>query len=98
MSGNISFFKRTVELKKKKKKKKKKKQVQIYGKEMPHSQITEQTMAPRGVNIKTQIQIDIQRILGGCILISILPGKASRTLVEMARLAERLNKRSRSRS
>ena len=37
MSTKVSFFKRTIGLKK---------QVQIYGKEMPHSQITEQIMAP----------------------------------------------------
>ena len=36
------------------------------------------------------------RILGECILISSLPGKSLRTLVEIARLAERFNKRSQS--
>ena len=35
----------------------------------------------------------IQRILGECLLISSLPGKALRTLVDIARLAERFNKR-----
>ena len=33
-------------------------------------------------------------ILGECLLISILPGKALRTLVYIARLAERFNMRS----
>ena len=38
------------------------------------------------------------RILGECLLISSLPGKALRTLVDIARLAERFNKRSQSRA
>ena len=37
-------------------------------------------------------------LLGECLLISSLPGKASRTLVDIARLAERFNMRSRSRA
>ena len=40
----------------------------------------------------------ILRILGECLLISSLPGKALRTLVDIARLAERFNKRSQSRA
>ena len=40
----------------------------------------------------------IQRILGECLLISNLPGKALRTLVYIARLAERFNMRSQSRA
>ena len=40
----------------------------------------------------------IKRILGECLLISSLPGKALRTLVDIARLAERYNKRSQSRA
>ena len=38
----------------------------------------------------------IKRILGECLLISSLPGKALRTLVDIARLAERFNMRSQS--
>ena len=38
------------------------------------------------------------RILGECLLISSLPGKALRTLVDIARLAERFNMRSQSRA
>ena len=37
-----------------------------------------------------------KRILGECLLISSLPGKASRMLVDIARLAERFNMHSRS--
>ena len=37
-----------------------------------------------------------QRILGECLLISSLPGKALRMLVDIARLAERFNKHSQS--
>ena len=40
----------------------------------------------------------IKRILGECLLISSLPGKAFRTLVDIARLAERFNMRSQSRA
>ena len=40
----------------------------------------------------------IKRILGECLLISSLPGKALRTLVDIARLAERFNMRSQSRA
>ena len=40
----------------------------------------------------------IQRILGECLLISSLPGKALRTLVDIARLAEQFNMRSQSRA
>ena len=36
-------------------------------------------------------------MLGECLLISTLPGDASRTLVDIARLAERLKMRSQSR-
>ena len=39
-----------------------------------------------------------QRILGECLLISSLPGKALRTLVDIARLAERFNMGSQSRA
>ena len=39
-----------------------------------------------------------QSILGECLLISSLPGKAFRTLVDIAGLAERFNKRSQSRT
>ena len=38
------------------------------------------------------------RILGECLLISSLPGKVLRTLVDIARLAERFNMRSQSRA
>ena len=38
----------------------------------------------------------VHRILGECHLISSLPGKALRTLVDIARLAERFNMRSQS--
>ena len=37
-----------------------------------------------------------KRILGECLLISSLPGKVLRTLVDIARLAERFNMRSQS--
>ena len=40
--------------------------------------------------------LKIKRILGECLLISSLPGKALRTLVDIARLAERFNMRSQS--
>ena len=40
----------------------------------------------------------IYRILGECLLISSLPGKALRKLVDIARLAERFNKHSQSRA
>ena len=40
----------------------------------------------------------IERILGESFLISSLPGKALRTLVDIARLAERFNMRSHSRA
>ena len=39
-----------------------------------------------------------KRILGECLLISSLPGKVLRTLVDIARLAERFNMRSQSRA
>ena len=39
---------------------------------------------------------DRKRILGECLLISSLPGKAMRMLVDIARLAERFNMRSQS--
>ena len=39
---------------------------------------------------------EIYRILGECILILSLPGKALRTLVDIARLAERFNMHSQS--
>ena len=38
----------------------------------------------------------IKRILGECLLISNLPGKALRMLVDLAKHAERYNKRSQS--
>ena len=38
----------------------------------------------------------IKRILGECLLISSLPGKALRTLVDIARLAEQFNMHSQS--
>ena len=41
-------------------------------------------------------RINKQRILGECILISSLPGKAFRTLVDIVRLAERFNMHSQS--
>ena len=41
---------------------------------------------------------DILRILGESLLISSLPGKALRTHVDIARLAERFNMRSQSRA
>ena len=41
---------------------------------------------------------DKSRILGECLLISSLPGKALRVLVDIARLAERFNMRSQSRA
>ena len=41
---------------------------------------------------------EIYRILGECLLISSLPGKALRTHVDIARLAERFNMRSQSRA
>ena len=40
----------------------------------------------------------IENTLGECLLISSLPGKALRTLVDIARLAERFNMRSQSRA
>ena len=39
-----------------------------------------------------------ERILGECLLISSLPGKALRTLVDIARLTERFNMRFQSRA
>ena len=41
-------------------------------------------------------KICIKRILGECLLLSSLPGKALRTLVDIARLAERFNMQSQS--
>ena len=41
---------------------------------------------------------ETKRILGECLLISSLPGNALITVVDMARLAERFNKRSQSRA
>ena len=38
----------------------------------------------------------MNRIPGSCLLISSLPGSASRKIVDIARLAEQFNKRSRS--
>ena len=43
-------------------------------------------------------RVGILRILGECLLISSLPGKALRTLVDIARLAKRFNIRSQSRA
>ena len=40
---------------------------------------------------------EIKKILGECLMISILPGKGLRELVDIARLAERFNMRSQSR-
>ena len=54
-----------------------------------------------GSLIKTNAELivhSIKRILGECLLISSLPGKALRTLVDIARLAERFNMRSQSRA
>ena len=39
-----------------------------------------------------------KRILGECLLISSLPGKALRTLIDIARLAKQFNMRSQSRA
>ena len=58
------------------------------------------------INLKTYLaviaevilRIDTKRILGKCLLISSLPGKALRTLVDIARLAEQYNMRSQSRA
>ena len=44
------------------------------------------------------IQYEVYRILGECLLISSLPGKALRTHVDIARLAERFNMRSQRRA
>ena len=41
---------------------------------------------------------EIWRILGECLLISSLPGKGLRKLVDIARLSERFNMRSQSRA
>ena len=46
---------------------------------------------------KIKFIIAVKGILGECLLISSLPGKALRTLVDIARLAERFNMRSKSR-
>ena len=43
-------------------------------------------------------KLSMPMILGECLLISSLPGKALRTLVDIARLAERFNMRSPSRA
>ena len=42
--------------------------------------------------------LHIYRILGECLLISSLPDKALRTLLDIARLSERFNMRSQSRA
>ena len=44
------------------------------------------------------LQYNTQRIQGECLLISSLPGNALRTLVDIARLAERFNMRYQSRA
>ena len=44
------------------------------------------------------LSTDIKRILGECLLISSLPGKALRKHVDIGRLAERFNMRSQSRA
>ena len=49
------------------------------------------------MKIRTQpLEVCTERILGEGLLISSLPGKALRMLVDIARLAERFNMRSRS--
>ena len=50
------------------------------------------------MEIKTLKQSINKPILGERLLISSLPGKALRTLVDIARLAEQFNKRSQSRT
>ena len=46
---------------------------------------------------KNKMEVNCKyRVLGECLLISSLPGKALRTLVDIARLAERFNMRSQS--
>ena len=40
--------------------------------------------------------LEVSFSIGECLLISSLPGKALRTLVDIAKLAERFNKRSQS--
>ena len=49
-------------------------------------------------SLGTKVISNRERILGDCILISILPGKSWRTLVDIARLAQRFKMRSQSRA
>ena len=42
------------------------------------------------------VRVQIYRVLGECLLISSLPGKALRMLADVARLAKRFNMRSQS--
>ena len=57
-------------------------------------------MAPDGLVKSGLSDVTLSRwdLLGERLLISSLPGKALRTLVDIARLAERFNKRSQSRA
>ena len=48
--------------------------------------------------VRSDLQVNILRILGECLMISSLPGKAMRTLVDIARLAEQFILRSQSRA
>ena len=50
------------------------------------------------INMSILLLLDIKRILGECLLISSLPGKALRMLVDIARLAKPFNMRSQSRA
>ena len=50
------------------------------------------------INKSILLLLDILRILGECLLISSLPGKALRMLVDIARLAKLFNMRSQSRA
>ena len=55
-------------------------------------------LATKARRYTRQLAFDTERILGECLLISSVPGKALRTLVDIARLAERFNMRSQSRA
>ena len=57
-----------------------------------------QTNASDVAKLCSQMLLSIYRILGEYLLISSLPGKALRTLVDIARLAKRFNMRSQSRA
>ena len=62
--------------------------------------IVKSSLGPVGLDkmLVDDIGVCIERILGECLLISSLPGKALRTLVDIARLAERFNMHSQSRA